>query len=183
MHFIGQRSVILGDGSNKYQLEYSSGYTFLSCVLPVAGLSVAFYVAELRIKRVFMRRFLDLLTGVLAGTSIVGMHYCGNVGASNYALHYEVRFIAAAAIIAIGDCVIAIMLLFYFKEKWISVFWKRALCAVLLSIAVCGMHYTASVGCHYELLELSNSQGRDVPFIIAGVLVSFVHILPSTSHL
>lgn len=171
MHFIGNRSVVLGDGSPQIQLEYSPGYTILSCILPVLGLSVAFYIAELRISNKIVRRFLDIITGLLAGSSIVGMHYCGNVGTSNYDLHYPAHFIVAAAIIAIGDCIIALMLFFYFKEHWINVLWKRLCIAGLLSVAVCGMHYTATVGCTYRLLRLNKSaSSRDVPFILAGVL-------------
>jgi len=173
MHFVGNRSVVLGNGEAELQLEYSPGYTILSCILPVLGLSVAFYIAELRISSKLLRRFLDVLTGVLAGTSIVGMHYCGNVGTSNYNLHYPARYIVAAAIIAIGDCIIALMLFFYFKEHWINVFWKRLCIAMMLSVAVCGMHYTATVGCTYRLISLSNaSSSRNVPFIVAGALVS-----------
>ncbi|GAB7342003.1 hypothetical protein MBLNU457_g0295t1 [Dothideomycetes sp. NU457] len=178
MHFIGNRSIILGDGSAQLQLRYSSGYTILSCVLPVIGLTFAFYIAELRIQNIILRRFLDVFTGFLAGTSIVGMHYCGNVGTTNYTLHYPTRFIAAAAIIAIGDCIIALMLFFYFKERWINVLWKRLCIAGLLSVAVCGMHYTASVGCTYRLTTLSaGGASRNVPFIVAGVLCSAAAIV------
>jgi len=173
MHFIGNRSVVLGDGSPELQLRYSPGYTILSCVLPVIGLTFAFYIAELRIQHLVLRRFLDVLTGFLAGASIVGMHYCGNVGTANYNLHYPARFIVAAAIIAIGDCIVALMLFFYFKERWINVLWKRLCCAGLLSVAICGMHYTATVGCTYRLISISaGGQTRNVPFIVAGALCS-----------
>lgn len=171
MHFIGNRSVILGNGSDNIQMTYSPGFTILSCVLPVIGLSFAFYIAEMRIKSVPLRRFSDIMSGFFAGLSIVGMHYCGNLGASNYTLHYPTRYILASCIIAIGDCIVALMLFFYFKEKWISVLWKRLGCAVLLAVAVCGMHYTASVGCTYQLKKLDVSDAsRNTAVIVAGVL-------------
>ncbi|KAF2223549.1 hypothetical protein BDZ85DRAFT_111070 [Elsinoe ampelina] len=171
MHFIGNRSVILGDGSDMLQMTYSPGWTVLSCVLPVIGLTVAFYIAELRVKNVILRRFLDVLTGVFAGLSIVGMHYCGNLGTYNYTLIYPPRFIIASCIIAIGDCIIALNLFFYFKEKWINVFWKRLACALILAVAVCGMHYTASVGCTYQLKTIAPSNlNRNTAVIVAGAL-------------
>lgn len=173
MHFIGNRSIILANGDDNLQMVYSHGWTFLSCVLPVVGLSMAFYIAELRIKNVIIRRIMDVLTGVFAGLSIVGMHYIGNLGAYNYTLIYPPRFIIASCIIAIGDCIIALNLFFYFKEKWINVFWKRLVCAVILAVAVCGMHYTASIGCTYELKTLNESTlNRNTAVIIAGALVS-----------
>ena len=177
MHFIGNRSIILGNGDESLQMEYSPGYTFLSCVLPVVGLSFAFYIAEMRIKNTIIRRFCDVLTGFLAGLSIVGMHYVGNLGAMNYELIYPARFIVASCAIAIGDSIIALMLFFYFKEQWISVFWKRLLCAMLLSVAVCGMHYTAAIGCTYRLKELVESRGnRNTAVIVAGILVRLAHL-------
>lgn len=173
MHFIGNRSIVLGNGNDDLQMSYSPGYTFLSCVLPVIGLSFAFYIAELRIGSAHLRRSTDLISGVLAGLSIVGMHYCGNLGTTNYALHYPARFIVAACVIAVCSCIIALMLFFYFKERWISVFWKRLVCAIILSVAVCGMHYTASVGCMYQLKTVAvASKNRDTAVIVAGVLVS-----------
>lgn len=157
MHFIGNRSIVLANGQTHMQLIYSPGYTILSCVLPVVGLTFAFYIAELRIKSFVARRLLDVVTGLLAGLSIVGMHYVGNLGTMNYTLIYPSRFIIAACIIAVGDCIIALALFFYFKERWISVFWKRLFCAVVLAVAVCGMHFTATIGCTYQLKHVGQA--------------------------
>ncbi|GAB7354935.1 hypothetical protein MBLNU459_g5556t1 [Dothideomycetes sp. NU459] len=172
MHFIGNASIELAHGQSALQLHYSPGFTVLSCILPVIGLSFAFYIAEIRIDSSFFRRLVDALSGLFAGLSIMGMHYVGNLGTSNYKLHYPTRFIVAAAIIAVGDCMIALSVFFYFKEKWISIFWKRLVCAIILAIAVCGMHFTATVGCTYELknLDLSPSSNRHVAVIVAAVL-------------
>lgn len=175
MHFVGNRSIVLGNGQARFQLIYSPGYTILSCALPVIGLTFAFYIAEIRIKSFTVRRLLDVVTGVLAGLSVVGMHYIGNLGTLNYNLIYPPQYIVAACIIAVGDCIIALVLFFYFKERWISVFWKRLFCAVILAAAVCGMHFTASVGCTYQLKDMGTTKPgeRNTAVIIAGTLVSF----------
>ncbi|KAJ9624410.1 hypothetical protein H2203_005282 [Taxawa tesnikishii (nom. ined.)] len=172
MHFIGNRSIVLAEGQDDLQMAYSPGYTALSCFLPVIGLSFAFYVAELRLKSAIARRFLDVVSGVFAGLSIVGMHYVGNLGATNYKLTYPAHYIVAACIIAICACAIAMALFFYCKEKWISAFWKRMVIASILAIAVCGMHFTASVGCTYQLKTISRTTAgqRDVSVIVAGLL-------------
>ncbi|KAJ9623115.1 hypothetical protein H2203_006051 [Taxawa tesnikishii (nom. ined.)] len=172
MHFIGNRSIVLAQGQDHLQIAYSPGYTTLSCFLPVIGLSFAFYVAEIQLKSDIARRFLDIISGVFAGLSIVGMHYVGNLGATNYKLIYPARFIVAACIIAIGACAIAMALFFYFKEKWISAFWKRLVIANILAVAVCGMHFTASVGCTYQLKMMSytTASQRNVSVIVAGLL-------------
>lgn len=173
MHFIGNRSIILGDGRPNIQMTYDSGFTILSCILPVIGLKLSFYLAELRILTTCLRAVKDVVSGFFAGISIVAMHYCGNLGASNYTLIYTDRFILAACVIAVGDCIVALMLFFYLKQRWINVFWKRIVCAVILTIAVCGMHYTASIGCSYRLKHIGVGGGnRNTAVIVAGVLVS-----------
>lgn len=174
MHFIGNRSIALADGQSQLQLVYSPEYTGLSCVLPVIGLAIAFQIAEVSIHSFVWRRLLDVACGLMAGLSIVSMHYVGNLGISNYTLTYPRRYIVAACIIAVGDSTIALALFFYFKEKWISVCWKRCLCALLLAVGVCGMHFTASVGCQYQLKRIPSEEApdaRNTPVIVAATMV------------
>jgi NO-binding membrane sensor protein with MHYT domain len=159
MHFLGNRSIALAAGQTRLQLVYDPRYTGLSCVLPVIGLTVAFQLAELR----------------MAGLSIVSMHYVGNLGVSNYKLIYPKRYVVGACIFAFGDSTIALALFFYFKERWISVCWKRCLCALLLAVGVCGMHFTASVGCQYQLKRIPSEvapDARNTPVIVAATMVS-----------
>ncbi|KAI5239399.1 hypothetical protein E4T43_06724 [Aureobasidium subglaciale] len=173
MHFIGNRSIALGNGERRLQLIYSPAYTGLSCVLPVLGLTVAFQIAEINICSFVLRRLLDVACGLMAGLSIVSMHYVGNLGASNYKLIYPRRYIVAACIIAVGDSTVALALFFYFKERWISVCWKRCLCALLLAVGVCGMHFTASVGCQYQLKSIPSEaepNARNTPVIVAATM-------------
>ncbi|KAH0313164.1 hypothetical protein KCU74_g13347, partial [Aureobasidium melanogenum] len=173
MHFIGNRSIALAGGQSRLQLVYSPEYTGLSCVLPVIGLTVAFQIAEISIHSFVWRRLLDVACGLMAGLSIVSMHYVGNLGISNYTLIYPRRYIVAACIIAVGDSTIALALFFYFKERWISVCWKRCLCALLLAVGVCGMHFTASVGCQYQLKRIppeAAPDARNTPVIVAATM-------------
>lgn len=174
MHFIGNRSITLADGEIQLQLYYSSGYTGLSCVFPVVGLTLAFQIAELSVKSFLLRRCLDVAAGGMAGAAIVAMHYVGNLGAMNYTLIYPRRYIVAACIIAVGDSTIALTLFFYLKEKWINIYWKRWLCALSLAVGVTGMHFTASVGCIYRLKNTPADRTlsrRNIPVIVAAVLV------------
>ncbi|KAG9997223.1 hypothetical protein KCU78_g17053, partial [Aureobasidium melanogenum] len=129
--------------------------------------------AEISIHSFVWRRLLDVACGLMAGLSIVSMHYVGNLGISNYTLTYPRRYIVAACIIAVGDSTIALALFFYFKERWISVWWKRCLCALLLAVGVCGMHFTASVGCQYQLKRIppeAAPDARNTPVIVAATM-------------
>ncbi|KXT07021.1 hypothetical protein AC578_7125 [Pseudocercospora eumusae] len=173
MHFIGNRAIVLGNGMPKYQLVYNPGYTVLSVFLPILGLTIAFSVAELPAKRPIIHWAALSLTGVFAGLSVVGMHYLGNFGVANYRLNYSPRYLAASIIIAIGDCLTVLVLFYNLREKWISAWWKRVMCAAALAGGVSAMHFTASTSCQYEFRSVNSGKdidSRDTQVIVAGVL-------------
>ncbi len=173
MHFIGNRAIILGDGAAAVQLVYNPGYSTLSVFLPIIGLMIAFAAAELQFPSPTLRWLALTCTGVFAGLSVVGMHYIGNFGISNYSLRYVPQYLAASVVIAIGDCLAVLMLFFHWRDQWISDWWKRLLCAVALAGGVSAMHFTASTNCIYQLKHYNSDQAiksRDVQVIIAGAL-------------
>lgn len=173
MHFIGNRAIILGEGDPEIQLVYSPGYTILSVFLPIIGLTMAFSVAELTFQSSAIRWCLLVITGIFAGMSIVAMHYVGNFGASNYTLQYAPEFLAASMIIAVGDCLIVLVLFYKLREHWISHWWSRILCAMVLAGGVSAMHFTASTHCVYTLKDRHSQaalRSRNLQVIIAAVL-------------
>lgn len=180
MHFIGNRAIVLGDGSPDIQLVYNSGYTVLSVFLPIIGLIIAFSVAELPVKRAYLQWAALILTGTFAGTSIVGMHYVGNFGVTTYKLNYSQRFLAASMIIAVGDCIAVLVLFYKLRERWISSWWKRVLCAAALAGGVSAMHFVASTSCRYEFLAFNSASditSRDTQVIVAGALCGAAALL------
>jgi hypothetical protein len=71
---------------------------------------------------------------------------------------------------------VALTLFFYFKERWINSLPRRLVCSCLLAGAVSGMHWVASVGTTYTLLNATpyaSGSGRDTTLIVAIVIVSF----------
>lgn len=173
MHFIGNRAIVLGDGSDNIQLVYNAGWSTLSVFLPIGGLMFAFALAE-RPSRSRRSHWISLiLTGVLSGFSVVGMHYVGNLGISNYQLHYLPGYLAGSILIAVGDCLAVMMLFYTWREKWISRWWKRAICALLLAGGVSAMHFTASTKCVYHFKHYSKPsavRSRNIQVIVAGIL-------------
>lgn len=173
MHFIGNRAIILGDGSADIQLSYSPGFTVLSVFCPILGLGAAFSAAEWPSKSALARWVALGLTGLLAGGSIVAMHYVGNLGIKNYVLTYSPEFLVASVVIAEGDCIAVLILFYTLREQWISSWWKRLLCAALLAGGVSAMHFTASTHCTYKFVQYSDASAiasRNVQVIIAGTI-------------
>lgn len=171
MHFIGNRAIILGDGTERLQLVYSSGMSVASAFLPILVLVVAFGVAEFQFKHP-QNHFIALMaTGVGSGFSVVGMHYVGNLGITNYDLQYGTGTFAASFIIAISDCLTVMVLFYTWREKWISHWWKRMLCSTILAAGITSMHFTASTNCTYHFKHYNDSKGvlsRNAQVIAAG---------------
>ncbi|TKA76793.1 hypothetical protein B0A55_05839 [Friedmanniomyces simplex] len=180
MHFIGNRAIVLADGDSSMQLVYNPGYTTLSVFLPIIGLTMAFSAAEYPSKSKILHWCALICTGTFAGLSVVGMHYIGNFGISNYQLQYVPRFLAASIIIAVGDCLLVLVLFYTLRERWISSWWKRLLCACLLAGGVSAMHFTASTKCQYYLRGYNGSdaiRSRNTQVAVAGALSGLAGII------
>jgi NO-binding membrane sensor protein with MHYT domain len=175
MHFVGNRAIILGNGEPQLQLNYNSGFTTLSAFLPIVFLFIALTLFEIRQPSEGLFWPFLVVSGFIAGLSVTGMHYVGNFGISNYALHNPPQYVVGAAAIAIVASIIALSLFFYFKEKWVNSFPKRMATSVVLASAVSGMHWLASVGTTYTLRRAITFQAdrRNVNLIVAVVCVSF----------
>lgn len=173
MHFIGNRAITLGNGAQSLQIAYSAGYTALSFFIPVIVLFLAFWAVGSNEKVSLARVGLG---GALAGVGIVGMHYLGQAGISNYNCIYDVAKVIGAGVIAVVASVGALTVFFIWRSSWESSWWKRALCAVILAGAVSGMHWLASVGTAYRLKvagSSTNNISRNATVIVVIVLVSW----------
>lgn len=185
MHFVGNKSIVMGNGDTRIQLYYSAGWTTLSAILPVFVLYGAFFLTEMISKSQRAMYFALVATGLLAGMAVTGMHYIGNLGTSNYVLEHSTQYVMGAAAIAIVACWFSFTLFFHQKEHWINYWWRRFLCAVLLAAAVSGMHWTATLGTRYQLksYHIGNSNERNINVILAAVLVRFLmHLVWSLLH-
>ncbi|KAF2100668.1 hypothetical protein NA57DRAFT_37426 [Rhizodiscina lignyota] len=172
MHFVGNRAIVLGDGSKEIQLYYNSGFTALSAFLPVVFLFFGFTSVELRQpgQRFFWPSL--LIASVIAGLAITGMHYVGNFGITNYHVRNPAQYIVGAAAIAIFACIVALTMFYYFKERWINSWWRRVMCAIILAGAVSGMHWLGTMGTTYQLSSgtVADQGNRNTNLIIAIVI-------------
>ena len=177
MHYVGNRAISLGTGCAQLQLIYSPVYTALSSVIPVVALSGAFALSKVRY-RGKQARILSLLgSGIMAGMAIVGMHYIGNLGVSNYQVSFMPSYIGGAIAIACTVSTATLFLIFMLQDFWWNTLAWRICCAIFLAGAVSGMHFEASMGTTYRLkhMELDSSRLRDTNVIVATILVSSAH--------
>lgn len=173
MHFIGNRAIVLGNGSEDIQIFYNVAFTGTSFVLPVVVLLAAFYSVGVEEKAGYIR---ILLGGFLTGSSVCGMHYVGQLGISNYRCAYHVANVVGSAAIAIFSSITALGIFFRWRASWTDSWWRRGICACLLAAAVSGMHWTAAAGTSYrgrdESIQHGSQLSRSQTVIVCAVLVS-----------
>lgn len=151
LYFIGNRAMVLGDGSDKSQLAYSAGLTALSFFIPIFVLLIAFSVVGATDEQLDILRV--VLGGMLVGLGVCGMHYLGQAGISNYECVYSVVYVVGAATVSLVASIIAIATFCFFRSAWNVRWWCRILSAVMLATAVSGMHWVAAVGTKYQNKE------------------------------
>ncbi len=129
MHFIAMLAFIM-----PMPVSFDVSLTALSLVVAIGVTGIGFYVIGTR-----RATHIQLaLSGLFMGVGIVAMHYTGMAAMRMPThLHYDHLFVALSVFIAIGASTTALWLAFR-----TSVIWQKAVAAVVMGIAISGMHYT-----------------------------------------
>ncbi|KAL9081712.1 MAG: hypothetical protein Q9159_007110 [Coniocarpon cinnabarinum] len=178
MHFVGNAAIILGDGSRELQPVYSPGFSILSAFIPIVTIVSALWISEKR-HRGLRQRFAALLAaGVCGGLAIVGMHYTGNLGTTNYRTHADPRTIGGA--IAIG-CLAMTAVVFgvaTLQDSWLNTLKWRFVSALAIATAVPCLHFEASLKLTY-IFERPNSGTAVAQFqnVIVSVILTVMTIV------
>lgn len=167
MHFIGMAAQIIPS-----RVSYSAPLTIFS-------LAAAIVFSGLALWFVGRARFdvgRCLVAGVVAGLGVVIMHYLGmdSMRMSAY-LEWNLWLVALSVAIAIAAATVALWLAFNLNTEWL-----RIGAAVLMAVAVCGMHYVGvaagSLICTTtQLFEGTNFDGAVLPYAV--FLVSLVSLI------
>src|SRR4051812_16619875 len=133
MHFVA----MLAFSMPGMEVQYDLGLTLLSLALPVLVTGIGFFV-----NRSNQGRMALVLSGLLMGIGIVGMHYTGMAAMQMPAdLSYQGLWVGISVLIAIGASVIALWLAFRRTGHR-----QKLAAAVAMGLAISGMHYAAMQG-------------------------------------
>src|ERR1700735_2178261 len=136
MHFIGMLAFTLPCG-----LNYDLWLTLLSMVPGMLASGVALTVIG-RTGRVGAGQF--LLGAILMGAGVGAMHYTGmgamRVGA---VLRYDVVMVLASIVVAGALAFLSLTVRFHLGDRPEMTGFARPLAAVIMGVAIAGMHYTA----------------------------------------
>jgi NO-binding membrane sensor protein with MHYT domain len=164
MHFIAMLALHL-----PVAINYDALSTVLSLVLPIllTGLSL----------RVAGRSLFGTLSipagGLLMGLGISGMHYLGMVAVRGCGVDHDPAIVALAIALSIGAATVALW--FVFRKRTT---FETVCGAIVLGLAITGMHYTAMLGTNFvplsEQLKLAvpvMAQDR-LAYVVASIMFS-----------
>ncbi|AJC20502.1 MHYT domain-containing protein [Pandoraea pulmonicola] len=130
MHFIGMAAQRM-----PFPVSYSLWPTLGSLLLAVVVSGVAlWYVA----RSPYRNAGRCIVGGVAGGFGVAGMHYLGMSAVRTQAyFEWDTTIVALSVLIAIVAASVALWLAFHLETSL-----QRALAALVMAVAVCGMHYT-----------------------------------------
>jgi len=129
MHFIAMLAFDMG-----MPVSYDIPVTALSMVIAWAVTGIGFLVVS---KKASSPMRLGA-AGVLMGVGVASMHYTGMAAMRMAAqIEYDVTLVSLSVVIAVVASAAALWLAFHLERGW-----HMAIAAVIMGVAVCGMHYT-----------------------------------------
>jgi NO-binding membrane sensor protein with MHYT domain len=158
MHFIGMTALKL-----PVDIGYNVPLTLLSLIAAVVVAAGALWYVG---KQAFSVANL-LVGGVIAGIAVAVMHYLGMAAMRTQALiAWNAGIVALSVLIAIAAAIVALWLAFKLEHRWL-----RLLAALVMGVAVNGMHYTGMAAGTFictsaSTMSAADFSGRDLPFIV-----------------
>lgn len=146
MHF----TAMIGFKVTESAIAYDPTMTFLSLVASIGSVFFGLLVAGTGRRNTIGK---ILIAGPLTGLGVVVMHYTGMaaVNVSGHISHDQTYFVASVVIAVVAAT--AALFCGMYLDGWR---WQTA-AAVVMAIAVCGMHYTGMAGVRVVLYN----EGRD----------------------
>ena len=172
MHFIGMLAMEL-----TMSMSYDPLLTGLSMLIAVGSSLFALWLVsspQLRLRR--------LLPGSLVmGCGIAGMHYTGMAALEvSPPIQWDMRWIALSLLIALGASLAALWLTFRLRHEAALVAQMRAGAAILMGIAIAGMHYTGMMAAQFPMQHTVMHYGVDGNWLALLVSVVALSILGIT---
>ena len=164
MHFIGMLAMDVS-----MRLNYDLMQTALSMFIAIGASLFALWL----VSRDHLRRRRLFTGAVILGSGIVAMHYTGMAALQvEPAIVWDMRWVALSVVIALLASLAALWLTFRLRRDAAQVALMRAGAAVLMGMAIAGMHYTGMKAAQFPLQVHMHHQGVNGSWL--AVLVSVV---------
>jgi len=174
MHFVGMLAFRMS-----IQIAYDLPLVLTSALIAIAAAFLALFTVS---RPQLPARHL-LVAGPVLGAAIAGMHYTGMAAMRMPAtLHYDSLRLWASVAIAVCASYVALWLAFRYRhDETIIGHWRRAISALVMGIAIAGMHYTGMSAAEFGPGEMLHSRSTfEVPvgsWLTIGVIAGPVLVL------
>jgi NO-binding membrane sensor protein with MHYT domain/CheY-like chemotaxis protein len=174
MHFVGMLAFRM-----PIEIQYDVPIVLMSALIAIAAAFLALFTAsrpELPTRRL-------LVASPILGLAIAGMHYTGMSAMRMPArLHYDTRLFWASIAIAVSASYAALWLAYRYRhDETILGHWRRAASALVMGIAISGMHYTGISAAKFGPGEMVRSSSSFVvpvgSWLTIGVIAGPVLVL------
>ena len=174
MHFVGMLAIRMS-----IEVSYDVPLVLTSALIAIA----AAFLALFTVSRPELPTGRLLAAGSILGLAIAGMHYTGMAAMRMPAsLHYDSFRVWASITIAVCASYVALWLAFRYRhDETILGHWRRALSALVMGVAIAGMHYTGMSAAQFgsgEMLRSPSSFAIPVgSWLTIGVIAGPVLVL------
>ena len=172
MHFIGMLALVM-----PLPLDFHLGWTLGSLVVAISICGLALLILQKNNYSIINIG----LGGVIIGLGVATMHYMGVQGIREFvSIHYLPGLFALSIVIAIIAAQIALWLALQHERNVSKKHAKRnILGALVLSVSICGMHYTGMAAAVYTSSTIysngiENIQAQYLAFFIGGVVALII---------
>lgn len=170
MHFIGMLAFHL-----PIPIAYDIQLTLLSILPAIAATLFGFYLLQNGAAR-FGR---IAVAGTFMGLGVAAMHYTGMAALKmEPAISYAPLIFALSIVIAIVAAIGALLIVFVGDKTGLSSLKQQLFGAVIMGLAIAGMHYTAMQGASFAAGSICAVGGKSVePTLLALIVTSVVLVL------
>jgi signal transduction histidine kinase len=133
MHYVGMLA---------FRVPVPVEYDWPTALASLGAAIFSYIVALLVVSRPKMGWAQALAGGSVMGSGIVGLHYTAMASMRlSGGCRYSPQLVALSAAVAVAGSLLALLLIFFFRDKPAAL--RKIAGAILMGIAIAGMHYTA----------------------------------------
>ena len=169
MHFIGMLAAHLPVAT-----AFDTTLTFLSVIPAIAAAMLEFWV--LRAKHISSGRI--VVSGLLMGAGISLMHYTGMAALRMFpAIAYDPLIFSLSLLIAVVASWGALLMMYQSERVNLPPLQRFGLGALVMGLAISGMHYTAMLGAIIQPGSICLSEGSGIETPVLALLVSLTSLV------
>lgn len=174
MHFIGMLAFSL-----PMKMGYDTAITLTSLLIAIASSAFALWlVCQKQITQI------RLLSGALVlGAGIAAMHYTGMAAMQmEPPIHYNRPLLLLSIGIAVVAAAAALEIAFYLRNETVHVHRQRGIAAMVMGVAIAGMHYTGMAAAQFSMGSTcaSGHSGVNRGWLAILIIVATVAVLAIT---